>query len=474
MTQLPRGWATCTLEDIADVSMGQSPPGSSYTNSDNGVLFLQGSAEFGEVVPTPVKRTTDPKTLADDRAVLLSVRAPVGDTNLSPGEIAIGRGLAAVTPRAGINPRFCLWLLRAKRAALEQNSTGTTFAGVTARTVRTLPLWLPPRPEQDRIMATVSAQMTDLDAASQALDRCESSLIRYRGAVLAAAVTGQLTVAEGEVESARDLLEEVLNSRQERWETDHCKSPYRRPAEPTPPVEIELPEGWTWATIDQLAILVEYGSSSKTTQEASGVPVLRMGNLVDGRLRLDNLKFLPNDHREFPSLFLEDGDVLFNRTNSAELVGKAAVYRGELEPCSFASYLIRVRVTSRYRPELLVYFLSSSLGRAWVRSVVSQQVGQANVNGTKLKQLTVPVPPPEEQEEICTVVEQQLRLVSDVQQIISAARVKSEQFRNVLLQKAFSGQLTWQDPADEPAIVLLEKARAQRNDRRTRSQKLAA
>src|SRR4051812_12697899 len=99
--------------------------------------------------------------------------------------------------------------------------------------------------------------------------------------------------------------------------------------------ERELPEGWTWATGDELATRVDYGSSAKTNENSEGVPVLRMGNILEGRLDLRDLKYLPANHDEFPRLFLEAGDILFNRTNSAELVGKAAVYAGRPLPCSF-------------------------------------------------------------------------------------------------------------------------------------------
>ena len=106
----------------------------------------------------------------------------------------------------------------------------------------------------------------------------------------------------------------------------------------------ELPEGWCWATVDQVSTTVKYGSSAKTSLDLEGVPVLRMGNIQEGTLNLERLKHLPLDHSEFPKLLLANGDLLFNRTNSAELVGKTAVYRGRPDPCSFASYLISVRM----------------------------------------------------------------------------------------------------------------------------------
>ena len=103
-----------------------------------------------------------------------------------------------------------------------------------------------------------------------------------------------------------------------------------------------LPVGWEWKTVGEMVDEMQYGTSAKTSEDATGVPVLRMGNIKDGSLVLDSFKYLPTDHEEFPALLLQDGDLLFNRTNSAELVGKSAVYRGNPSPCSCASYLIRI------------------------------------------------------------------------------------------------------------------------------------
>src|SRR5688572_27326807 len=105
-----------------------------------------------------------------------------------------------------------------------------------------------------------------------------------------------------------------------------------------------LPAGWCRAKIADCADFIQYGSSAKT-RSSFGVPVLRMGNLCqNGSLDLTHLKYLPETHSEFPLLLLRAGDLLFNRTNSADLVGKTAAYKGVPSPCSFASYLIRIRL----------------------------------------------------------------------------------------------------------------------------------
>jgi type I restriction enzyme S subunit len=228
----------------------------------------------------------------------------------------------------------------------------------------------------------------------------------------------------------------------------------------------ELPQGWSRARVGDLALLVQYGSSAKTSEDPAGVPVLRMGNIVDGRLNLQRLKYLPRSHDEFPELFLEPGDVLFNRTNSPELVGKTAVFaEGHPSPCSFASYLIRVRLRD-YEPRLFAAFLNSEFGRAWIRSCVTQQTGQANVSGGKLKDLEVPVPPPSEQRRIVRKLDGLQARSRRAREALEAVPPLLEKLRQSILAAAFRGDLTkdWRakNPDVEPASELLKRIRLER------------
>jgi type I restriction enzyme S subunit len=181
-----------------------------------------------------------------------------------------------------------------------------------------------------------------------------------------------------------------------------------------------------------------------------------MGNLQHGELDLSALKYLPSDRSEFPKLLLRDGDLLFNRTNSAELVGKTSVYRGNPPHCSFASYIVRVQLNGMI-PEFLAAFINSIFGRRWIKSVVSQQVGQANVNSTKLRALSVPLPPLDEQQIIVDRLE-------DLKSGLDRARAGAEgqsfragSLRRSILNSAFSGRLVPQNPSDEPASELLAR-----------------
>jgi len=206
-------------------------------------------------------------------------------------------------------------------------------------------------------------------------------------------------------------------------------------------------EGAEWTKVGDLATAVQYGSSAKTNDDSSGIPVLRMGNIVDGSLDLTKLKYLPRGHGEFPALLLEPGDILFNRTNSAELVGKTAVYLGEPSPCSFASYLIRLRITG-LRPQLFADYINSSLGREWAASVVSQQVGQANINGTKLRALRVPVMPHTIQEDLDSWLISVRAAGRKITVEATRALALLDRLEQRILARAFRGELVPQDPAE--------------------------
>ena len=145
--------------------------------------------------------------------------------------------------------------------------------------------------------------------------------------------------------------------------------------------------------IGSLLELVQYGTSEKANTNNDGVVVIRMNNILDGELDLGNLKHLRLSKNEMGKLLLKDGDILFNRTNSKELVGKCAVFHAKGEYV-FASYLIRIRVdSSKANPDFLVYVVNSPIGRQQINALSRQIIGQANINSVELRGLKIPLPP---------------------------------------------------------------------------------
>ena len=118
-----------------------------------------------------------------------------------------------------------------------------------------------------------------------------------------------------------------------------------------------MPEGWKWVKLGEVTESVQYGTSDKANGNKDGIPVMRMGNIKDGELDFSNLKYFDKNYEGINKYALEDGDLLFNRTNSAELVGKSALYKKHHRKSIFASYLIRVKVNKlNYSPEFLKLF----------------------------------------------------------------------------------------------------------------------
>ena len=366
-----------------------------------------------------------------------------------------------------------LWMTRYFRHRCVNHVNQASISGKPL--AESVPFILAPLNEQRRIVAKIDELFSDLDAGVVALERAKANLKRYRAAVLKAAVEGKLTetwrAEHPNAESASKLLERILIERRKRWEADQLakfatakkeppKNWQEKYVEPSPPETADLPDlpkGWSWATVEQIAECVRYGSSAKTNDDPSGIPVVRMGNIVDGALDWTELKYLPKNHDEFPDLFLRAGDLLFNRTNSAELVGKSAIYDGQHDPSSYASYLISVRTIAGCESSFLCSYINSAHGRRWVKSVVSQQVGQANVNGTKLQALAFPLPPAEEQRQIQDEVAEALSQIDAALVETEHGLRRANRLRQSILKQAFEGKLVPQDPKDESENTLLER-----------------
>ena len=196
---------------------------------------------------------------------------------------------------------------------------------------------------------------------------------------------------------------------------------------------------WKMSALGDLCTGVEYGSSAKSKNEGK-IPVLRMGNIQDGRFDWGDLVYT-DDEAEIVRYQLEHNDVLFNRTNSPELVGKTAIYKSE-RPAIFAGYLIRIRRRKELLDaDYLNYFLNSRIAFDYGKTVVISSVNQANINGTKLKTYPIPTPSLAEQKDIVAeldaLVAETQRLESIYQQKLAALA----ELKKSLLHQAFSGKL---------------------------------
>jgi type I restriction enzyme, S subunit len=487
-TQLPVGWEWCALVDVAEVRLGRQRSPKNHSGPNMVPYLRAANVTWSGVDLSDVKEmqfsADEVETYALKPGDILVAEASgsaseVGKPAIWRGEIetACFQNTLIRVRSEGPLPDYLMLVLR-EAAISGRFAKASLGVGINHLSRERLASWkvaLPPLEEQERIVERASSLVSLVEAGSKGVATGARYLERMRASVLAAAVMGRLCPGAGD---ARVLLETIVKERRAQWETeqlatmeqagrmprdDRWKLKYKDPARPVPRRDFDLPEGWTWATVDQLATRIQYGTSAKSgTGSNADVPVLRMGNIVEGELKLRDLKYLPADHADFPELLLEPGDMLFTRTNgSVALVGKSAVYRGVPAPCAYASYLIRVRCSKGFVPEFLAYFLNSPLGRAWAADVNSQ-VGQANINSTKLRSLTIPLPPAETQKRIVAAVGRQLAQIDQLACEVARARAAGAALIRSLLQRATAGELTARNGSDEPAATLIAAVSASR------------
>jgi len=219
------------------------------------------------------------------------------------------------------------------------------------------------------------------------------------------------------------------------------------------------PKGWAIETLGSVLLSADYGSSTRASDDGKGLPLIRMGNVgYEGNLLLDDLKFVELSDSDVEKYRLDAGDILFNRTNSLDLVGKTGIWNGEMDAV-VASYFIRLRVDrDKVEPMFLWAFMNSAHMKGILRATARGAIGQANINTGELRAFPLYLPPPEKQREF-------VRLVCAVRKALPSKASSSDLdvLFGVLQNRAFSGHLTakWrQDHIQELLAEMQEQARA--------------
>ena len=187
-------------------------------------------------------------------------------------------------------------------------------------------------------------------------------------------------------------------------------------------------------------LTTQYGTSTKSFPSEQGVPLLTMGNIQGGLVVCRDEKKIPDTAEELPALYLKQFDLLYNRTNSAELVGKTGIYLGEDDCRTFASYLIRIKVSRKhFSPHFLNVAMNTPKFReTQIAPLIKKQTGQANVNGTALKNMLVPVPPLAEQHRIAAKVDELMALCDRLKASLATSDHTRRRMLDALLHDALA------------------------------------
>ena len=447
MSEIPQGWHSTTLATVAQLKTG--PFGSALHKSDyvaGGTPLINPShIKHGELQPDEaisidahaLQRLSEYRLQAGD--VVMGRRGEMGRCAVVPARAAgwvCGTGSVIVRPSSAILPNYLQRMLSSPGAVerLNGESVGSTMVNLNQGVLLGLPVALPPLMEQQRIAEKLDAVVTRVDACRDRLARVTPLLKRFRQSVLVAATSGKLT---------RDWRQKCISA-----------------DEFVDSSQADLPAGWRHTTFADVCSEITVGFVGKMSSEYvdSGVPFLRSMNVREFRFDAKGLKFIaPAFHRVIQKSALRSGDLAIVRSGAP---GTCCVVPPELDGANCSDLVI-----ARPGRDLVSGFgcilINSSFGAS---HVAATQVGvaQAHFNVGSMKLMPCPLPPVEEQAEIVRRVEALFAFADRLEARLAKAQAAADRLTPALLAKAFRGELVPQDPADEPAAMLLQRLAASR------------
>lgn len=475
MAELPDSWTTAPVSSLCTKLRGVSfSKGDACRSPTKGLVpiirannLANDGIVFEDLIYVPASCVGEGQRLRkNDVIVAMSSgsKAVVGKTAqlLHPWEGSFGAFCGVLRPTQHIDNRYfgMFFRTRAYRNAISELAAGTNINNLKNEHFEAISVPLAPLQEQRRIVAKLEDLLGKVDACQKRLERIPLILKRFRQSVLAAACSGRLTAdwRKGRKDPLPQEVVEQLKARRTRDSKTETESrrileayDYREEQE-----DDSLPPSWACVALRKLCRSFDYGSAQKS-QPSGKVPVLRMGNIQNGKLDWSDLVY-SSDKDEISKYALKPKTVLFNRTNSPELVGKTAIYNGE-RPAIFAGYLIRINAEDVLDPDYLNLCLNTPYARRFCSKVKTDGVSQSNINAQSLGKFEVPFCSIQEQREIVRRVEALFKLADQIESRYNAAKASVDRLTQSILAKAFLGELVPQDPKDEPAGRLLERLR---------------
>ncbi|PWT96748.1 MAG: hypothetical protein C5B51_32710, partial [Terriglobia bacterium] len=426
---LPEGWVVAPLGDVATLQRGfdlpehQRQPGNVTVWAANGPVGKHNIARV------------------DGPGVITGRSGTIGKVHFTERDFWPLNTALYVKDFHGSDPKFIALLLR--NFGLEKYHAGTGVPTLNRNVVHEMPVAVPPLAEQVRIVAKVESLDSCLVSANNHLAKARKNLTTFRQSVLAMACSGSLTEdwrqQNANIPDASDIIAALQNHRERDAKSAAEREKIRKAYEECEEGDSgDLPDSWAWCSLRKLCASFDYGTSSKSNPTGK-VPVLRMGNVQNGEIDWGNLVFT-SDSDEIRRYALKPNTVLFNRTNSPELVGKTAIYRGE-RPAIFAGYLIRIANLPELHSEYLNICLNAPRAREFCATTKTDGVSQSNINAQKLGSFEVPFCSLEEQLEIVRRAGALLAFASEVERGVKAATIRAEFLTRSILAKAFRGEL---------------------------------
>ena len=345
-------------------------------------------------------------------------------------------------PREGVDPHYVYHFVSSQtfRKEAARHMTGAVgLRRVPSAFLESAEIPLPALGVQREIVAELEKQFSRLDEAVANLQRVKANLKRYKASVLKAAVEGRLVETEATLarregrtyETGEQLLQRILEERRAKWVG---KGKYKEPAVPDTAGFNSLPGGWVWASGDQLTSVITDGEHITPRRTPEGVLLLSARNVLNGRLALDDVDYVPEDEYEriAKRIAIQAGDVLLSCSGT---VGRSCVVPAGLR-------FTLVRSVAVLRPvimlaDFMTYNLQSPLGQSQIDDRKTQ-TAQANLFQGKIRQLVFALPPLAEQARIVAEVDRHLSIIREVEVEVEANLQRAQALRQATLAKAFA------------------------------------
>ena len=378
------------LKECCTIIAGQSPESKYYNSNGDGLPFFQGKADFGELYPSIRVYCSQPTKIAEKDDILLSVRAPVGPTNLAPCKVCIGRGLTAIRPSEVLLTRYVLLFFRYFEAQLASKGTGTTFKAITQDVVKNLEIPIPPLPEQERIVARIEELFSQLDAGVETLKKTKAQLVVYRQAVL------------------KEAFEDCIDS----------------------------------VTMGSVATMIDPQPSHRTPPEfENGIPYIGIGDIdYNGKtIRFKNArKVNPSVYEDHLQRYiLRDGDFVMGKIGT---IGKPFRLPLPQNYTLSANVILIQPDTGRINPEYLFWQFSSPLITEQLMAG-KNETSQPAFGIQKARLLRIKMCSPKDQDRIVYSIREKISVCENIEQTVTLSLQQAKAMRQSILKDAFEGRL---------------------------------
>lgn|GEM_PF-639484 len=500
-TELPTGWAQAELGDLLCSIVGGGTPSRDVEAYFHGTVPWFTVKDMKSPKPSDAQEHISHDAIANSSTNLIPPNTLICATRIAVGraikptvQCAINQDLKALVTGPGVNSDFLLHWFSAYENDIQKKGVGTTVSGIRLETLRSLPVLLPPAPEQARIVARLEELLSQLESGLDELKTAQRKLETYRHSVVKMATDGTLPSELGlecgkQQQDGDHLFQHILAERRSLWELTQAakfsalgkplplnwRSKYPSPRDDRPTDLPSLPHGWTWASIDQLSPNDLVNGRSVPTA-AFGARVLRLSAVRNGRIDLTQSKFGDWSNEDASPFAVAENDLLIVRGNgSLSLVGRAGLVSQVAGQVAFPDTLIRLRLTtSVVRPAWVSLNWDSERSRNHLELRARTSAGIYKISQPDILSNMIPVPPLHVQDQILSVVDECKARIDVAGTALSMALKTSSLERKSILRAAFTGQLVPQDPNDEPAYQVLARVRADRSAKAGKGSRLGA